>query len=411
MVQISLFGGVRATTDGGEPLDVGPARSQAVLAALALSAGSAVPVPRLVEQVWGEQPPRTAEKTVQWYVAQLRKGLGANAIERVGAAYRLAVPADAVDVSRFRRYLDAGDVDAALSEWTGAPLAGLDVAGLAPVVDGLVERWLDASERSLALRVDADPGDTVGLLTELTAQHPFREGLWALFMTALHRSGRQADALAAFRTARRLLIEELGVEPGAPLREIEALVLSGADADAQTGSTLGSVAPAVVVSGDLPAPLGRLIGRDAELAVVADALTRSRVVTLVGPGGIGKTRLALAAGRAAVHGAVTASSAAGKAGAVSADVPAVFVDLAQIAASAAVPRIVADALDVREQAGRTLTGAIVAALQARPVVLVVDNCEHVIDGAAELIEVVAERCPQVRVLATSREPLAVGGEQ
>jgi len=96
---------------------------------------------------------------------------------------------------------------------------------------------------------------------------------------------------------------------------------------------------------------------------------------------------------------------------VSADVPAVFVDLAQIAASAAVPRIVADALDVREQAGRTLTGAIVAALQARPVVLVVDNCEHVIDGAAELIEVVAERCPQVRVLATSREPLAVGGEQ
>lgn len=229
-MRISLFGGVRVTTDGGEPLDVGPARSQAVLAALALSAGSAVPVPLLVEQVWGGQPPRTAEKTLQWYVAQLRKSLGADTIERVGAAYRLAVPADAVDVGRFLRHLDAGNVDAALREWSGAPLASLDVVGMASAVDGLVERWLDATERSLTQRIDADPGGAVGRLTELTAQHPFREGLWALLMTALYRSGRQAEALAAFRNARRLLIEELGVEPGVRLREIEALLLSGGDA-------------------------------------------------------------------------------------------------------------------------------------------------------------------------------------
>jgi DNA-binding SARP family transcriptional activator len=213
-VQINLFGGVRATTDGGAPIDVGPAKSQAVLAALALSVGSAVPVAHLIEQVWGEHPPRTAEKTLQWYVAQLRKALGADAIERVGGAYRLAVPSEAVDIFRFRHHLDAGDVDAALQEWTGAPLAGLDVPGLSPIVDGLVERWLDATERSLERRVAVDPGAAAGALTELTARHPFREGLWALLMTGLYRSGRQAEALAAFRTARRLLIEELGVAPG-----------------------------------------------------------------------------------------------------------------------------------------------------------------------------------------------------
>jgi predicted ATPase/DNA-binding SARP family transcriptional activator len=409
-VQISLFGGVQATTDGGAPIDVGPAKSQAVLAALALSVGSAVPVAHLVEQVWGEDPPRKPEKTLQWYVAQLRKALGPEAIERVGAAYRLAVPAEAVDIVRFLRHLDVGDVDAALQEWTGTPLAGLDVPGLSPIVDGLVERWLDATERSLELRVEADPGPAAGTLIELTARHPFREGLWALLMTALHRSGRQAEALAAFRTARRLLIDELGVEPGARLREVEALVLSGGAADSQAVSSLGSAASMAVESSGLPTPLTPLIGREAALAAVADALTRSRLVTIVGPGGIGKTRLSLAAARVAVHGAATESPAARKADAAARDVPAVFVDLAQVTASSQVARSVADALDIREQEGRTLTGTIVQALQAGPALLVIDNCEHVVDGAAALVEAITERCAQVRIIATSREPLAVGGE-
>ena len=103
MVQIRLFGGVSAATNDGEPVDIGPAKCQAVLAALALSAGSAVPVSRLVELVWGEEPPRTAEKTLQSYVTRLRKGLGRASIVRIGAAYRLDVEADAVDIARFRR--------------------------------------------------------------------------------------------------------------------------------------------------------------------------------------------------------------------------------------------------------------------------------------------------------------------
>ena len=125
MVLIRLLGGVGASTDRGDPVDVGPAKCQTVLAALALAAGSAVPVPRLIDLVWGEQPPRTAEKTLQSYVVRLRKGLGAATIIRVGAAYRLDLASESTDVVRFRRQLASGDTEAALAEWTGTPLAGL----------------------------------------------------------------------------------------------------------------------------------------------------------------------------------------------------------------------------------------------------------------------------------------------
>jgi DNA-binding SARP family transcriptional activator len=249
VVQIRLLGGVIAATDGGEPVDVGPAKCQAVLAVLALSAGSPVPVARLVQMVWGEDPPRTAEKTLQSYVARLRKGLGPASIVRAGAAYRLDVDADSVDVARFQRRLASGEVGAALAEWTGAPLAGLAAHGLTGTVDALVEQWLGAVEIDLERRVETDAAAAIGPLTELTANHPFREGLWALLMTALYRVGRQADALAAYHRARRHLVEQLGVEPGPRLRELESLIL-GHDAqlpvdrarrDSATGIPTGTV--------------------------------------------------------------------------------------------------------------------------------------------------------------------------
>jgi predicted ATPase/class 3 adenylate cyclase len=574
VVEIRLFGGVGATSDGGAPVDVGPAKCQTVLAALALSAGSAVPVSRLVELVWGGHPPRTAGKTLQSYVTRLRKGLGPDSIVRIGAAYRLDLEPEAVDVTRFQRLLAAGDVEAALAEWRGTPLAGLDAQGLHATVDALVEQWLGAVEVHLARRVETDAAATIGSLTELTAIHPFREGLWALLMTALYRVGRQADALAAYRRARHHLVEDLGIEPGPRLRELEASILghdeqlrvdrswsasalgpptgtvtfgfsdiedstrlwaahrqdtaaamarhdelvrsmvddhggtvfaTGGDsfgvafhraADAvawaedlqaamrreswpggtklrvriglHTGETQerakGYFGPAVIVAarlaaaghggqtlvsgmtaalletgevtddsgrhdlrdlgtfrldgvvaeqrilqlgegehpplrtaegrrGNLPRRLGRLVGRDEDLETVADALAASPVVTLVGPGGIGKTRLALAA---AYRGEVESAGGAW------------LVDLAAIASSGDVPRAVAEVLDVRDSPGRTLTQAIVTVLQPRRALLVLDNCEHVIDGVAELARAVAEGCPNVRVLATSREGLGLG---
>src|SRR5262249_32996996 len=170
--------GGRGAADRGGRAEGGPAKCQAVLAALALAAGTAVPEWRLVDLVWGQDPPRTAARTLQSYVVRLRKGLGHDSIVRVGAAYRLAVTADSVDALRFQQRMDAGEMEAALAEGTGLPLAGLAVPGLAATVDGLVERWLVAVETDLEHRVRADGAAAIGPLTELTARYPTREGLW-----------------------------------------------------------------------------------------------------------------------------------------------------------------------------------------------------------------------------------------
>ena len=571
-VQIRLFGGVSAAAEDGEPVDVGPAKCQAVLAVLALSPGSAVPVSRIVGLVWGEQPPRTAAKTLQSYVTRLRKGLGPDSIVRTGVAYRLDVTAASVDVVRFQRLVGLDDTEAALAEWTGTPLAGLDAGGLTATVDGLVEQYLGAVETDLGRRIEADAHVVIGSLTELTATYPFREGLWALLMMALYRVGRQADALAAYRRAREHLVEDLGVEPGPRLRELESLILGHADqlgvdrssrgsglglpsgtvtfgfsdvedstrlwaahrremaeamarhdhlvtagvdrhggyvfatggdsfgvafhraSDAaawatelqaamgrerwpgeveirvriglHTGETeeraKGYFGPAVLVAarlaaaghgsqtlvsgvtsalldgsnlrdlgtfrlegvvaeqrilqlgdgehpplrtddsrrGNLPRLLGRLIGRDGDLEIIHDALANSPIVTLVGPGGIGKTRLALAAAHRAV-----VDAGGGEGGG------AWLVELAGTGLSSEVPGTVAGVLDAKESLGRTLTESIVAALQSRRALLVLDNCEHVIDGAGDLAHAIAEGCPNVRVLATSREGLGLRDEQ
>ncbi len=239
--------------------------------------------------------------------------------------------------------------------------------------------------------MDSDPHSSIAALTELVGRHPFREGLWALLMTALARTGRRGDALTAYRQARRHLVEELGIEPGPRLRELESLILREDERPQESAAS----APGGL-EGNLPRRLSPLIGRDDALRGIDDLISRSAVVTLVGPGGIGKTRLALAAGRR-----------------VAADRgwQAWFVELAEIASSGDVPRAVADALGVAQRAGRSLTESIVTALGSRPALLLVDNCEHVLDGAARLVQAVARGCAHVRVLATSRERLDVDGEQ
>ncbi|GAA4245204.1 ATP-binding protein [Dactylosporangium darangshiense] len=271
--------------------------------------------------------------------------------------------------------------------WGGPPFAGLEAHGLAAVVVGLTEQWLGAVEADLERRADAGPRAAVGPLAEIVERHPLREGLWALLMTALYRAGRQADALAAYRRARHHLVAQLGVEPGPALRALEARILGHDERLGDGGAEH---------RGRLPERIGPLIGRDRDLRAVAGALAAAPVVTLVGTGGIGKTRLALAAAHrgAQAHGG-----------------DAWLVELAEIAAPADVPRAVADALGVAQRPGLGVTGSIVAALRSRPGVLLVDNCEHVLDAAAELVAAVPAGCASVRVLATSRERLGVAGEQ
>ncbi|MEM9653387.1 MAG: BTAD domain-containing putative transcriptional regulator [Actinomycetota bacterium] len=574
-LRITLLGGMRIEAAPGVELDPGPRKCQELLAALALEPQVAITVGRLVELLWGEDPPRTAEKTLQTYVARLRKALGADAIVRAGTAYRLDIDPASIDTFRFRSALRRGDNEAALQEWTGAPLAGIEVDGLQPLLDGLVEEWLGAVEVDLALAVESDPGGAMGRLTEMVAAHPFREGMWALLMTALYRSGRQAEALDAYRRARAALVEELGVEPSPRLRDLERQILNqdeqltagferradpGADprhgggappvgvvtfgfaeldrvsalwadqpadaadviaeferivgtvagdhggtlfargaetlgvafhsateagnwaaelhgaladrqwphgspvatrvalhtgeADERNGSYYGptvtlatrlvalghpgqTIATTVtaLLSGEtdqhlgwvslegvpdelslnqigpgsfpplqittqsldrLPRPANRLIGRHDLLGSIAVALADAPVVTLVGPGGIGKTRLAIEAARR--------DGTAGRDGAW-------FVELADIADSAEVERAVADALGVHETAQRSVLDTIVAALRSRTSLVVLDNCEHLIEGTGRLVTELIQRCPDVTVLTTSREGLGVPAEQ
>ncbi len=227
--QVRLLGGVRLTAPDGADVDPGPAKCQELLGALALSIDRSVSVDGLVDMLWGEEPPRTAPKTLQTYVARLRKTIGRDTIVRVGGAYRLDLPDESIDVRRFRSSLAVGDPDGAIAEWGGVPLAGLDASGLRPMIDGLVEEWLGAVEIVLEREVETDPQGAIGRLTEMTALHPFREGLWALLMQALYAAGRQADALSAYGRARHHLIEELGVEPGPRLRELESRILAQDD--------------------------------------------------------------------------------------------------------------------------------------------------------------------------------------
>ncbi len=395
-IDIRLLGGVAATV-AGDTVELGPPKSRTLLAALALVCGETVPVTRLVDLIWAEDPPRTAEKTLQTYVMQLRAALGATAVERFGSGYRLTLDPGCVDATRFEDHLASGDVDAALVEWTGPPLAGLDAPGLAPQAARLTERWVEATEARMARLVENDPRDAIAVLSGLTAEHPFREEMWALLMTALYRAGRQAEALAAYRTARERLVDELGLEPGPRLQQVEAMIL---DHDARLRPAPVDSAPAVAPeahpSPTLPTSTSPLLGRQRELAEVERSLRSSRVVTVTGPGGIGKTHLALTVANRAQTSYPDGAH---------------LVDLSDRGAHDDVARAVLDALALPEAPGREPIETVVGALRRRRTLLVLDNCEHVADSAATICRALVDQCPDVQVLATSREPLAIGAEQ
>ena len=385
--QVRLLGGVRAVDVEGTALDVGPPKCRLVLAALSLDHGNPVTVSRLVDLVWGEEPPGTAPKILQGYVSTLRKALGADAIARIGAAYRLE-PAVDVDVTRFIQLAADGDADGALALWTGPPLAGLDPVGLQPAVDGLQERWLDATEQQLTRLAHDDPRTAVGTLTELTELHPFREGLWAALMLALAQSDRQADALAAFQRARVHLVDGLGIDPGERLRQLETQILAGVVAP--TVAAVGRTTSAAPEGQDNLPAVPDLVGRDTDVGVVLAALRTATLVTLLGPGGIGKTSLAVTVARAwqDAHGGRVA-----------------MVELDQVSSPEEVVDAVAKTLGVTEPADGDLRAAIVSAVAARPTLVVLDNCEHVLAGASPLVNAFGAGTSTTRLLATSRERL------
>jgi predicted ATPase/DNA-binding SARP family transcriptional activator len=391
-VQIRLLGPVEVLGDDGVEHRLASPRQRLLLAGLAAHAGDVVTADSLIEMLWGDCLPADPLAALQSQVSRLRRRLGPSApIVTVAGGYRLEA-AEMVDAVRFRRLLDrarreTGDALVALEEalglWRGTPMGGLDAPGLDLIAAALQEEHADAAERRvLALLGLGRYGEAAACAGELAAAAPFRERPVALQMEALARGGRHAEALHVYAAFGRSLAEELGLDPSSELADLQQRILH-----ASTGP-----APAALP----PVPATSLVGREDELAAAIRHLRSGRLVTLTGPGGVGKTRLAL-------H---LAHSLAG-------NYPGGtwFCDLSALKAGSGIDAAVAATLGVDPRAGEQLTNRIAAFLRTRTALLVLDNCEHVLAHAARLAARLLEGTPATTILATSRERLRVPGEQ
>ena len=410
-MDVRVLGSVEASVDG-RLLALGGGKPRALLAMLALNAGSSVSAARLTDGLWGEQPPATASKLVQVYVSQLRKALaasgdGAEIVTR-RHGYELRVGAGTVDAERFERLLAQGAAREALGLWRGPPLDDVaDEPFAAAEIRRLEELRLAASE--LAIEHDLSDGrhrDLIAELEALVTAEPLRERLHALLMLALYRSGRQADALEAYRNARDVLVEQLGIEPGAQLQELQQAILDHdphIDAPQSTvdvrsgGLSASSTSPGVLGESRLPVPPNRTIGRGDDVGAVAERLRSGsvRLLTLTGPGGVGKTRLALESARAVKDEFVDGAH---------------FVSLAALTRPEDVPVAIVTKLEIIVLSGESPAAAVERFLAAKHLLLVVDNFEQLLP-AAPFIGALVVACPMLVVLATSREPLALAAEK
>jgi predicted ATPase/DNA-binding SARP family transcriptional activator len=415
-MEVKLFGEMQVL-QAGEALHVRGAKQRALLARLALSRGRPVSSDQLVDQLWGDGQTANPANALQAQVAQLRRILGASAIVTSAAGYALDVSAGDVDVARFeelvaegRRRSAEGDLAMAsrvlrdaLRLRRGEPLSEFAYAGFADSDRAhLNELTLVATES----RVEADLGlgrhnELVGELEALCRAHPLRERLWELLMLALYRAGRQAEALRSYTQIRDRLVSDLGIDPGSGLRELETRIIVQ-DPSLVAEQQAPMQAPSIGnVAGNLSEPLSSFLGRNTELEQLGEAFRTSRLVTLIGPGGVGKTRLAVEAAtrmRDEYPGGVW------------------LIELAEVTEREGVAPTAAVTLGASGNApGETRppqsTGElIVRHLAGRSLVVVLDNCEHVIDEAAMLAQTLLGAVPGLRLVATSREPLGVRGE-
>ncbi|MEV4014516.1 BTAD domain-containing putative transcriptional regulator [Nonomuraea angiospora] len=450
-LRVTLLGAFQVSR-GDAVLPVPGARLRGLLVRLALAGGRAVEPGVLVDAIWGEEPPSGSAAALQTLVSRLRRaltptGAASGVVVQVAGGYRLAVDAADVDALRFeqltaagRERLRAGDPEAAgtaLAEavalWGGQP--GAEPAVIAAVAPTVATRLAQVSIEAVADLADAELSlgraeTAAARLTGLLAEHTVHERAAALLMDALAAQGRQAEALAVYERVRQTLADVLGADPGTALRERHlgllrpdrpVLAPDASPGGAPARSPAASGAPArsaAAVTGrtaewqaatepdrlrptNLPAPLTSFIGRDEDLTRIGALLTTGRLVTVLGPGGAGKTRLALEAARRHQY----------RDGAW-------LIDLAPVTEPAKIATAVLAGtglrggamLDARKRVEGNELDVLVGELGGRESLLLVDNCEHLIDAVAHLVAALLPRCPGLRVLATSREPLAVDGE-
>ncbi|MGI8610078.1 MAG: BTAD domain-containing putative transcriptional regulator [Candidatus Dormibacteria bacterium] len=382
--------------EGDRVLALGGPKPQALLAHLLLGGGRAITRAQLVDELWGEMPPPTARDSLNVHAGVLRRALGPR-LRTVSSGYVLEVSPGEIDAVRFEAQVEAarsrrGDLAAsasalaaALALWRGPVYGGIPIG---PTAAAAAARLDELRLNALEERVEADLalGRHAALLPELTgllAANPARECLAGQLMLALHRCDRSADALAVYAATCRTLDAHLGVDPGDPLTQLNRAIHRGDPTLAAPGLP------------QLPSPPSRFIGRQKELARAGELLATARLLTLSGVGGCGKTRLGLELARLA---------ASGHPGGVH------LVDLGPLDPGASVGRQVAAVLGVRERRGIPLPAQLVTRLQQRRALLVLDNCERLAQGCAELCSQLLEAAPGLRVLVTSREPLGISGE-
>ena len=416
-MRIGILGPLEVRDADGRSQPVGGARLRSLLIRLAIAGGDAVPVDRLAADLWPGEGPADAANAVQALVSRLRGAAGKDIVSLGPTGYRLNIPFGEIDAWAFEQAVTAAhaglaDGDhaaaaeafrAALRMWRGPALA--DVAD-APFAAGTIARLSELRLAAAEDRIDADlalgkGAELVPEVEELAGEHPLRERLRGQLMRALYAAGRQADALGVFEDTRMLLSAQLGVDPSPALSDVHLAILR-----AELPRSPGPVpAPAPARRRtNLPAQLTSFVGRDEDLERVASRLlAESRLVTLTGPGGAGKTRLAVETG------ARVADKLADGVW---------FVPLASVRDAIDVPQAVltalgawpADPVEAARLAALEPLDRLAEVLAVRSVVLVLDNCEHVLDAVAALAGRVLADAPGVRILATSREPLGLTGE-
>jgi len=409
-MRFGVLGPLAVWTSAGEQLTVPGLKVRALLADLLVHAGEPVSADRLVDDLWGERAPADPAGALQAKVSQLRRVLaaagpdGRDLVEYRPPGYRLRVTGGMTDASQFedllRRARAAAGAEAratllaeALGLWRGGAFADFgDQLFTQAEATRLEEERLVALEEQAEARLElGDHARLAGELAGLVSRHPLRERLRAAQLTALYRAGRTSEALDSYRELRQRLADELGLDPGPELAALHQAILVADPA-------LRAPIPAdPVATTNLPAPFVRLIGRTDAVTAVRALLTSARLVTLTGPGGVGKTRLALevAAEQAGTYPDGTW-----------------LVELAAETGAADVAGPVSAAVGIRDDASPgSLAGRLAEALASRQLLLVLDNCEHLIEPVASLAVRLLRAAPGLRILATSAEPLAIDGEQ
>jgi predicted ATPase/DNA-binding SARP family transcriptional activator len=406
-VLVGVLGPLLLQASDGERIPVTSGRQRRLLAALALHAGTEVGNETLAELVWGDEQPADPDAALQTNVARLRRLLPDRVSIGTGArTYRLEIATEDLDSGRFAAHLARAadepkpaarlaELDAALALWRGRPFADLDDPAVDPEIARLTGlRAAAVEQRAEALLATGRAAEAVAVAEGLVAADPIRERAVAILMRALVAAGRPADALRAYAGLRRELAEQLGLDPSPELRALHEQVLRQEPVAPTPPPRPDPPRPAPPRSARPAVPVSSFVGRDADLAQVAGLLAERRIVTLRGPGGVGKTRLARH-----VAAAVADRYPDGV----------LVVELGAVRTDAVVGAVGA-ALRLSDAGPGSLLDRVVEVLAVRRQLLVLDDCEHVVDAVAALVDAVVIGAPGVDVLATSREALLVDGE-